>query len=133
AMRIGYGIADPKLVGYMNRVRLTFNVSAAGQEAARAALADVEHVERSRKVNAEGLAQLAAGFARLPPPPAPTAGNFVLVDLGREAAPIYERLLRLGVIVRPLRPQGMPNHVRISVGTREENERLLAALGEVLA
>jgi histidinol-phosphate aminotransferase len=132
-LRVGYGIADPRLVGYLNRVRLTFNVSAAGQEAARAALGDGEHVARSRRVNIEGLAQLEAGLAKLPVRPVPTATNFILVDLGREAAPIYERLLRMGVIVRPLRPQGMPGHIRISVGTREENERLLAALGEVLA
>ena len=133
ALRIGYGIADPKLVGYLNRVRLTFNVSTAGQEAARAALGDVEYVARSRRTNVEGLVQLEAGLANLPVQTVPTATNFILVDLDRDAAPVYERLLRLGVIIRPLRPQGLPRHVRISIGTREENDRLLAALGEVLA
>jgi len=132
ALRVGYGVADPRVVGYMNRVRPVFNVSTVGQEAARAALADTAHVERSRRVNAEGLEQLRAGLAALPVRVIPTAANFILVDLGRDAEPIYQRLLRTGVIVRPLRPQGLAEHVRVTVGTRAENERLLAALTEIL-
>jgi len=133
ALRVGYGIADPEVVGYLNRVRLVFNVTAVGQEAARAALADTAHVARSLRVNAEGIGQLQAGLAKLPIRTFPTAANFILIDLGRDAAPVYDRLLRAGVIVRPLRAQGLPNHVRVSIGTREENERFLAALADVLA
>jgi histidinol-phosphate aminotransferase len=132
ALRVGYGIADARVVDYLNRVRMPFNVSTVAQEAARAALDDTAHVERSRRVNAEGLEQLAAGLRPLPVRAFPSAANFVLVDLGRDAAPVYERLLRLGVIVRPLRGLGLASHVRISVGTRAENERLLAALASVL-
>ncbi len=132
ALRVGYGIGDPRVIGYLNRVRPVFNVSTAAQEAAIAALGDREHVERSRRTNAEGIGQLEAGLARLPVRAFPTATNFVLVDLGREAAPVYERLLRAGVIARPLRPQGLVRHLRVSVGTREENARVLAALADAL-
>jgi histidinol-phosphate aminotransferase len=132
-LRVGYGIADPKVVGYLNRVRMPFNVSAPAQEAARAAIDDIAHVERARIANAEGIAQLSAGLARLPVTLLPTAANFVLVDLGREALPIHERLLRKGVIVRPLRPLGLTRHLRVTVGARAENERFLSALAEALS
>lgn len=131
-LRVGYAIGDPRVVGYLNRTRMPFNVCSPGQEAARAALDDLEHVERSRRVNAEGLAQLAEGLARLDVRAYPSAANFVLVDLVREAHPIYEALLRKGVIVRPLKPLGLARHVRISVGVREENARTLKALEGVL-
>jgi histidinol-phosphate aminotransferase len=132
-LRVGYGLADARVVGYLNRVRPAFNVGAAAQEAARAALADTAHLERSLRGNADGRAQLQAGLGRLGLHTTPSATNFVLVDVGRDAAPVYDSLLRRGVIVRPLRPQGLPRHLRISVGTRDENERALAALAAVLA
>jgi histidinol-phosphate aminotransferase len=133
ALRVGYGIADPQIVGYLNRVRLPFNVNTAAQEAACAALDDAEHVARSLRTTAEGMAQLAAGLAGLPVKLYDSAGNFVLIDLGREVGPVYEGLLRRGVIVRALRPLGLPRHIRVTVGTREENERFLAALAAVLS
>ncbi len=131
-LRIGYGVADRRVVGYLNRVRMPFNVGSAAQEAALAALGDAEHVERSQRVNAEGLAQLAAGLARLPVRAYPSAGNFVLVDVGRDAAPVYQALLRQGIIARPLRQAGLDRHLRVSVGTATENARCLAALEESL-
>jgi histidinol-phosphate aminotransferase len=132
AMRVGYAVADAKVVAYLNRVRMPFNVGTAAQEAALAALADEAHVERSTRAAAEGMEQLRAGLAGLPVTVYPSAANFVLVDLGRDAGPVYEQLLRRGVIVRPLRPLGLARHVRVTVGTREENERFLAALAGVL-
>ncbi len=131
-LRVGYAIADAEIVGYLNRVRSPFNVSSPGQEAALAALADTAHVERSQKVNADGLEQLTAGLARLDVRVFPSAGNFVLVDVKREAGPVYQALLRKGVIVRALAPSGLLRHVRISISTAHENARTLAALGEVL-
>ncbi len=131
-LRVGYAIADQDIIGYLNRVRMPFNVSTPAQEAALAALDDRAHVERSRQVNADGLVQLTNGLARLDVRAFPSAGNFVLVDLRREAGPIYQALLRKGVIVRPLAPSGLLRHVRISVSTSEENARTLAALAEVL-
>jgi histidinol-phosphate aminotransferase len=132
-LRVGYGIADARVVNYLNRVRLPFNVSTVAQEAARAALGDGAHVSRSLQLVQEGMAQLHAGLAKLPVEVYPSLANFVLIDLRRDAAPVYDALLRKGVIVRPQRATGLPHHVRVTVGTREENDRFLRALGEVLA
>ncbi len=131
-MRVGYGVTSPEIAGYINRVRLPFNVPSVAQEAALAALDDAAHVERSVRVNAEGMAQLRAGLVRLGLRVFPSAANFVLVDVGRDAAPVYEALLRKGVIVRPLRPAGLLSHLRVSIGTAEENARALAAFAEVV-
>jgi histidinol-phosphate aminotransferase len=111
---------------------MPFNVSSVAQEAARAALDDEEHVERSRKANAEGMAQLETGFAKLPVRVYPSAANFLLVDLGRDAGPVNDALLRRGVIARPVKSAGLPSCLRITVGTAAENARALAALAEVL-
>jgi histidinol-phosphate aminotransferase len=111
---------------------MPFNVSAPAQAAALAALDDEAHVRRSVELCAAGMAQLHQGFARLPVRAFPSLANFILVDLGRDAAPIYDALLRRGVIVRPLLPLGLPTHVRVSVGTPQENERFLGALAKVL-
>jgi histidinol-phosphate aminotransferase len=132
ALRVGYGIGNADVIGYLNRVRMPFNVGTAAQEAALAALGDVAHVERSRQVNFDGLAQYAAGLAALDVRAFPSAGNFVLVDVRRPAGPVYQALLQKGVIVRPLAPSGLLQHIRISVGTSEENARTLAALADVL-
>jgi histidinol-phosphate aminotransferase len=132
ALRVGYGIADARVVGYLNRVRMPFNVSTPAQEAAIAALDDAAHIRRSVDNNAAGHAQLLEGLAKLDVRAYPSAGNFVLVDLRREAGPVYQALLRQGVIVRPLAPAGLTRHVRISIGTPAENARALAALAEVL-
>ena len=132
-LRIGYAIADERVVSYLNRVRLPFNTSTVAQAAARAALDDDAHVERSWRVNAEGVKTLTAGFQALRVRVFPSAANFVLVDVGVDAHPIYEALLRKGVIVRPLKQAGLGTHLRVSIGTAEENARALAAFKEVLA
>jgi histidinol-phosphate aminotransferase len=131
-LRIGYAVTDRRIASYLNRVRLPFNTSSPAQEAALAALDDGEHVERSWRANEAGLKALSAGFQALGLRVHPSVANFVLVDVGREAAPVYEALLRKGVIVRALRPAGLPNHLRVSVGTGEEIVRALAAFAEVL-
>jgi histidinol-phosphate aminotransferase len=131
AMRVGYGIAPAPIVDYMNRVRAPFNVGSIGQAAALAALDDTAHVEQSQRTNREQRVLLAAGLERLGLVPAPSQANFVYVECGRPARPIYEQLLRKGVIVRPF--GGLPAALRITVGTPAENERLLSALGTVLA
>lgn len=133
ALRVGYAVASPKLVGYVHRVRLPFNVSAVGQAAARAALDDHEHVERSRRMNADELPKVAARIESLGVRVLPSQANFVLVDFGaRDGRQIYDGLLLRGVIARPMTPYGLPHHLRITIGTPSENERLLAALAEVL-
>lgn len=132
-LRVGYAVSHPELAGLLNRVRQPFNVNALAQVAARAALDDTGHVTRSRQLNAAGLIQLSAGLRALGWQAIPSAGNFVLVDTGGPALPWYEKLLRAGVIVRPVANYGLPNHLRITVGLPEQNERLLSALRSLMA
>jgi histidinol-phosphate aminotransferase len=132
-LRVGYLVGPARLVEYLHRVRLSFNVGSVAQVAARAALDDVEHVERSRRANATELPLLKAGLERLGLKVAPSQGNFLLVDFGpREARAVYEALLRRGIIVRPTGLYQLPRHLRITVGKPEENQRLLQALPELL-
>jgi histidinol-phosphate aminotransferase len=130
-LRVGYAVARPEIVRLLNNVRQPFNVTSLGQVAVLAAMDDSEHVRRTLEVNAAGRAYLESEFRRLKLDCVPSQANFILTDVG-EARTVYERLLRLGVIVRPMNGYGLPRHVRISVGLPEENRRLIAALGEVL-
>jgi histidinol-phosphate aminotransferase len=129
-LRVGYGVAHPAIIDLLNRLRAPFNVNTLAQVAALAALDDDEHVERTRAVNREGMAYLGAAFAELGLECVPSWANFILVRVGN-AAKLYDQLLRLGVIVRPVPVYGFPEHVRVTVGTRAENERLVAALRTV--
>jgi histidinol-phosphate aminotransferase len=117
----------------LNRVRQPFNVNSVALAAASAALDDRGHGERTVRVNAEGMKQLTQGFRALGLGFIPSVGNFVCVDVGRPAAPVYEALLREGVIVRPVANYGMPNHLRVTVGLPGENSRFLAALAKALS
>lgn len=128
ALRVGYAISHPDVAELLNRVRQPFNVNTVAQAAAIAALADAEHVARSRQVNSHGLRQLTEGLQALGWSVPPSVGNFVLADTGRPALPVYEALLRRGIIVRPVGNYGLPNHLRITVGLPEQNARLLAAV-----
>jgi histidinol-phosphate aminotransferase len=129
--RVGYALSHPGVADMLNRVRQPFNVSSLALAAACAALKDVDHLGRSVNMNRDGLKQLAAGFDRLMVRHYPSAGNFILIDCGKPAAPIYEALLRAGIIVRPVGNYGLPNHLRITVGTQDQNSRLLAALAAI--
>jgi histidinol-phosphate aminotransferase len=132
ALRVGYGIGDPRIADLLNRVRQPFNVNAPAQAAAVAALSDREHVRVSVALNLSGMRQLTAGFERLGLDWIPSVCNFVTVDLGRPAAAVDSALLRLGCIARPVANYGLPNHLRVSVGLEEENARFLSALEAVL-
>lgn len=132
-LRLGYGISGLEVAGILNRVRQPFNTNSLAQCAGLAALNDGEHVARSREVNSEGLRQLIQGFMAQNLPYIPSVGNFLCVDVGRDAAPVYHALLKLGVIVRPIANYGFPNHLRISIGTHDQNMRALSALHTVLS
>jgi histidinol-phosphate aminotransferase len=132
-LRLGYGIAPEPLVALLNRLRAPFNTNSLAQAAAVAALDDGEHVARSQAANAAGLKQLAEACRALGLGVVPSAANFVLVDVGRPGAAVAAALLPKGVIVRPVANYGFPNHVRITIGTPDENERCIAALRAVLA
>lgn len=131
-LRVGYGVSSPAVADLLNRVRQPFNVNAAAQAAALAALDDAEHLQRSRDVNRTGLRQWHLGLAELGLTALPTAGNFLCVDLQRPGLEVYRELLQRGVIVRPVDSYGLPDFLRVTVGTAAENSRALAALGEVL-
>jgi len=126
--RVGYAVADPELAGYLERARHPFNLNVLAEEAALAALDDREHVERTLALVHEGAQFLGKELAALGLEVWPTDANFLLVRAG---AGVYDRLLREGVIVRPLAGFGLPEHVRITIGTKEENERLVAALRRI--
>ncbi|MCF3997696.1 aminotransferase class I/II-fold pyridoxal phosphate-dependent enzyme, partial [Pseudomonas aeruginosa] len=117
----------------LNRVRQPFNVNSLALAAACAALDDHDYLAQSRRLNDSGMAQLEDGFHALGLSWIPSKGNFIAVDLARDAGPVYQALLREGVIVRPVAGYGMPTFLRVSIGLPEENDRFLQALGKVLA
>ncbi len=131
-LRVGYSVSHQDIAALLNRVRQPFNVNSLAQVAAIAALDDPDHVASSRTVNANGLRLLAQGMEDLGFTVIPSVGNFLLVDMGRDAAPYYEALLRAGVIVRPVANYGLPHHLRITVGTNDQNKRLMAALTSIV-
>jgi histidinol-phosphate aminotransferase len=132
ALRVGYGVSDPRIADLLNRVRQPFNVNSIAQEAAIAALEDEDHVRASVALNDSGLEQLAEACARLGLDYIPSVCNFLAVDLGRPVAPVNAALLRAGCIVRPVANYGLPNHLRVSVGSESENTRFITDLERVL-
>ena len=131
-LRIGYAVGDPELIGLLECARHPFNVSSIAQTAALAALKDREHVERAREMNAKGIARLETGLREMGLPFAESDANFLLVQVGPRALEIYDALLHRGLITRPMVAFGLTEHLRITVGLAEENERLLTALREVI-
>lgn len=137
-LRVGYALMHPQVADLINRVRQPFNVNSLALAAALAALGDSAFIERSYALNRAGMAQLEAGFRELSLNWIPSFANFVSVLIPRregkpQAMVVFERLLRRGVIVRPVAGYQMPDHLRISIGLPEENARFLVALRESLA
>jgi histidinol-phosphate aminotransferase len=131
SLRVGYGYAAPELIAIVQRARQPFNVNAIAAAAAVAALDDDEFVGRCRAENKTGLAQLSAGFKTMGLEFVPGHGNFQLVKVGDGVA-VFDALQRRGVITRPVKGYGLPEWLRVSVGTREQNERCLAELKRAL-
>lgn len=131
-LRVGYGFGAAELMGYLGRVRTTFSVSSVAQAGALAALDDVAHVQRALENNADGAEYLMRAISEMGYTVAPTWANFIYVDLGEEAAPIAKRLQEQGVIIRPLAPWGAPNAIRVTIGTREQNELFVSAFRKVV-
>ncbi|MGD8558899.1 MAG: histidinol-phosphate transaminase [Gammaproteobacteria bacterium] len=132
ALRVGYGISHPDIADLLNRVRQPFNVNHMGLVAATAALGDKQYLEESITLNATGMQQLIEGADRLGLEYIPSVANFLSIDVGKDSATVYDDLLREGVIVRPVANYDMPNHIRVTIGLPEENERFLVALQKVL-
>ena len=132
-LRVGWAVAPADVVTATSKVRRAFDVSATAQAAALASLDDPEEIAARRQLNAEGLARLAEILRGHGLDPAgPARGNFLFADVGG-GRDLFERLLREGVIVRPLDGFGAPEAIRVTVGTPEENELFAVALGHVLS
>lgn len=130
-LRVGYALAHPVVADLMNRVRQPFNVNSIALSAAAAALDDMEFVAKSYAENRLGLKRIEEGARALGLEYIPSYGNFITVRVGK-AAEVFKRLLKRGVIVRPVAGYDLPEHLRITIGTPEENERFLTALAASL-
>ncbi|MAT65017.1 MAG: histidinol-phosphate transaminase [Gammaproteobacteria bacterium] len=131
-LRVGYALSSPVVADLLNRVRQPFNVNSLALAAAEVALGDAEHIARAVALNAAGMQAWQAACNKLGLAFIPSVGNFLSVDVGRPAGEVYEALLREGVIVRPIGAYGLPDHLRITLGTEAENSRAIAALEKVL-
>lgn len=130
-LRVGYAVASPGVADLMNRVRQPFNVNNLAAAAAVAALDDDEFLARSHELNRRGMQQIEAGLKSLGLQWIPSFGNFVTFET-ENALDVNRRLLKQGVIVRPLGGYEMPNHLRVTIGLPQENERFLDALKKAL-
>lgn len=132
-LRVGFGVCDAAVVDALGRVGRSFNVSSLALVGALAALDDADHVTRSarqaRRVLERYAAEIRAPGVRV----FPSVANFMLIDCGRPSAPLFERLLARGVIVRPMGGWGLPNHIRISVAADDHVARVISVLNDVLA
>ena len=131
-LRCGYGIGHPDLIAVLERVRQPFNVNTLAQVAAHAALTDLAHLRATLANNHQGMVTLRDGLHNLGLTILPPAGNFTAFAVPGGGQRVYDALLQRGVIIRPLTPYGMPDHLRVSVGLPVENQRFLKMLGEVL-
>lgn len=132
-LRAGFGVANKELIEMMNRIRPPFNMNSAAQAAAVAALEDQAFLKTVVDSNTKERARLAAFFNELGLDQLPSQANFIMVRVGPKAAEINETMLRRGVILRPLKSYGLPEYMRISVGSREENDIFMKAFREALS
>ena len=123
--RLGYSMSHPDIADILNRLRQPFNVNSLAQVAAVAALGDEDYLASSRAINQQGVAQLQQGLTELGLEYIPSFGNFLCVDMKQDALPVYQKMLARGVIVRPVANYKMPQHLRISIGLPDENQRCI--------
>ncbi|MDP3732497.1 MAG: histidinol-phosphate transaminase [Candidatus Omnitrophota bacterium] len=131
-LRIGYAIADAELVSYMEKVRQPFNVNMLAQAAASAALDDKNFLRKTRKTILAGKDYLYDALAQLGIAYVPTVANFILIDAGRDGISVFKDMLKYGVIVRDMDQYGLKNFIRVTIGTKKENERFIKVLKRVL-
>jgi histidinol-phosphate aminotransferase len=131
-VRLGYGCGHPELFKYFGRVRNAFSVSVIAEAAGLAAIHDEPHIRKTLENNAAGVAWLLPHFVELGLRTAPTSANFIYFEVDEDADAFAKRMQAEGVIVRSLVPWGIPNGIRVTVGTREQNERFVAALKKVV-
>ena len=132
-LRIGYSISNPEIAGILNRVRQPFNTNMLAQVAAIASLEDIEHVNQSVAMNAAGKIFLEKSFNEMGLDYLPTMGNFISVNVRQNGVALYQKMLYQGVIVRPVANYAMPEYLRITIGTQQQNERLVDTLKTCLS
>lgn len=133
SLRLGYAVAHPKLIELLLRVQPPFSVNQAALVAGSAALADTSFLDSGLALNQQGLEQMRQGLQNLQLDLLPfQACNFITFNCGSDCKPIFEDLLRQGIIVRPLSAYGLPKHIRVSIGKPEHNSRFLAQLEKSL-
>jgi histidinol-phosphate aminotransferase len=135
-LRVGYSLSHPDLANLLNRIRPPFNVNSLALAAACESLEDSNHVAKAVALNAQEMERMTRAFEQMGLEHIPSVGNFVCVDvsgpMGRDGLAVYDALLHEGIIVRPVANYGMPNHLRVTLGLPEENEKFLDALRKVL-
>ncbi len=131
-LRIGYGIAQPWIIQLLNRVRPPFNVNLLAQEAAMAALGDLDHITKSLDVNSRGKKFLLDNLSDLGFDPIPTESNFIAFRPNCDAGALYSALLKQGIIVRHLKSFGLPGHIRVTIGLEDQNTKFIQALNRVI-
>lgn len=131
-LRIGYAITKPEFVSYMERVRQPFNVNTLAQAAAMAALKDEKFIKKTREAVLKGRRFLSNSLERLGIGYIPSVANFILIDVGKDGVGVARSMLKFGVIVRDMNQYGLKNFIRVTVGTKKENQRFIKVLRKVL-
>lgn len=131
-LRIGYAVSNPEIADLLNRVRQPFNCNSLALATAVAVMNDDAFVSKVAENNRQEMARYEAFCQQYHLDYIPSKGNFITIDFKQPAAPIYDALLREGVIVRPIAGYGLPNHLRVSIGLPQENDRFFTALSKVL-
>ena len=131
-LRMGYSMSNPEIADILNRVRQPFNTNMLAQAAALASLDDNEHVLKSVKMNNAGKTFLQNAFTEMGLNYLPTMGNFISVNVKQDGLALYQKLLQKGVIVRPVANYAMPDYLRITIGTKQQNERFIETLKQCL-
>jgi histidinol-phosphate aminotransferase len=131
-LRIGYGLGHLEILASINKIRSPFNTNSLAQIAAMAAMGDDDFVHKARDLNKAEMDYVSAEIRKRGLKTVPSVTNFILVDFGKDAGEVYQKLLKQGIIARPVKNYGFPNHLRVSIGTHAENVRFIEALGRVL-
>ncbi len=131
-LRVGYSVSSAKIADLMNRVRQPFNVNSLGMASAAAALSDKKFVAQSKRFNDDGMKVVCDCLMELGIPYIPSVGNFISFDTGGPAIGVYEQLLKKGFILRPIGEYGLPDFLRVTIGTEEENREFLDVLPDVM-
>ncbi len=131
-IRIGYAIAQPDIIKYMETARQPFNVNSLAQAAALAALDDEGFIRKTRKAILEGKNYIYDSLKKQGVPYVSSVANFILIDVGRDGVGVFKEMLKFGVIVRDMKQYGLRNFIRVTIGTKKENERFIKVLKKIL-